>query len=166
MHRQMQASTTYTYKVDLGNKAPEHQERAGIVADDSLAAESYRNDGEFAQNAGAKPEHFENDKNIYSAPKASEHANGGTAPSYLVDTQLRDQGGPHGKNIREENLDLLDNRDGLNRALRSEPGSDMDPSRLAEQQFESRNAMPGEAPPARDMEASNAYESLDRNTSV
>ncbi|KAJ4165728.1 hypothetical protein LMH87_007348 [Akanthomyces muscarius] len=157
---------THGTKVDLGNKAPELNERAGIVADDSLAGESYRNDGEFSKNAGAKPEHFGNDKNIHSGPKAAQDGNGGAAPSYLVDTQLRDQGGPHGKNIREENLDLLDNRDGLKRALRSEPGSEDDPSRLAEQQMQGRNAIPGAAPPVRDTEGGNSFEELDRKLSA
>ncbi|OAQ98904.1 hypothetical protein LLEC1_02457 [Akanthomyces lecanii] len=154
-------------KVNLGDKAPEKNERAGIVADDSLAAESYRDDGEFAKNAGAKPEHFDNDKNIYSSPEAAQGGNGGAAPSYLVDTQLRDKGGPHGKNIREENLDLLDNRDGLKRALRSEPGSEDDPSRLAEQQMaQERSAIPGTAPAVRDTESGNGFEELDRKTSA
>lgn len=130
------------------------------MADDSLAAESYRNDGEFAKNTGIKPQHFDDDNNIYSAPKSAEDGNGGNAPSYLVDTQLRDGAGPHGKNIQEGNLDLLDNRDGLKRAMRSEPGSEDDPSRWAEQRFEARNAMPGAAAPSQDAEGDNPFEQL------
>ncbi|OAA71526.1 hypothetical protein ISF_02077 [Cordyceps fumosorosea ARSEF 2679] len=150
-------------KVDLGNKAPELRERAGMVADDSLAAESYRKDGEFAKNASVKPEKFQTDQNIHSGPKAAQQGNGGSAPSYLVDTQLRDRGGPHGKNIREENLDLPDNSDGLKRALRSEPGSEDDPSRLAEQQLQGQNAISGSAPPVRDTAGGNSFGNLDNN---
>ncbi|XWW92818.1 hypothetical protein V2A60_000745 [Cordyceps javanica] len=151
-------------KVDLGHKAPQLNERAGVVADDSLAAESYRKDGEFAKNAGAEPEQFQNDKNIGSAPKAAQQANGGTAPSYVVDTQLQDRSGPHGKNIREEGFDHPDNQDGLKRALQSEPGSEDDPSRLAEQQMQGRNAIPGAAPPVRNTAGGNSFENLDSNT--
>lgn len=87
--------------------------------------------------------------------------------TYVVDAQLRDKAGPHGKNIREENLDLLDNRDGLKRALRSEPGSEDDPSRLAEQQMKARNeAIPGTAAPVRDTEGGNTFEELDRKKSA
>ncbi|KAJ3492953.1 hypothetical protein NLG97_g5039 [Lecanicillium saksenae] len=154
-------------KVDLGSKAPELNEGAGVVADASLAAESLRKNGEFAKNTGVKPEHFENDKNIRQAPpEAAEFANGGTAPSYVVDTQLRDHSGPHGNNIHEENLDLPDNSDGLKRALRSEPGSQDDPSRLAEQQLEGRNAIPGAAPPVRQTEGGNSFETLQRKLSA
>ncbi|KAK8147846.1 hypothetical protein MY1884_001812 [Beauveria asiatica] len=149
-------------KVSLGNQAPERNEPAGIVASESLAAESSRNDGEFAKNSGAKPEPSQNTKNMHGAPKAAQHANGGAAPSYAVDTQLR-QTGPHGKNIREENIDATGYRDGLKRALRSEPGSEDDPSRLAEQQFEGRNAIPGSAPAVRDTQGVNSFEKLDRD---
>ncbi|KAM3510447.1 hypothetical protein MY11210_005900 [Beauveria gryllotalpidicola] len=154
-------------KVNLGNRAPERNEPAGIVAGDSLAAESSRNDGEFAKNVGAKSEPSQNDKNIYSTPRAAQHANAGAAPSYIVGTQLRDQAGPHGKNIREEeDLDATGSRDGLKRALRSEPGSEDDPSRLAEQQFQGRNAIPGSAPPVRDTQGVNIFEKLDRDLSA
>ncbi|KAM3503302.1 hypothetical protein MY10362_004272 [Beauveria mimosiformis] len=153
-------------KVSLGNKAPERNESAGIVASESLAAESLRNEGEFAKNAGAKPEPSQNTKNIHGAPEATQHANGGAAPSYVVDTQLRGQAGPHGKNIRDENIDATGYRDGLKRALRSEPGSEDDPSRLAELQFEGRNAIPGSAPAVRDTQDVNSFEKLDRDLSA
>ncbi|KAJ6782085.1 hypothetical protein PWT90_06210 [Aphanocladium album] len=155
-------------KVDLGNKAPELNEGAGLVADKSLAAESLRKDGEFAKNVGIKSgQQFESNKNTNkAAPKAAEFAHGGTAPSYVVDTKLRDQNGPHGKNVREEEFDVSGDRDGLRRALQSEPGSKDDPSRLAEQQFEGRNAIPGSAPPVRDTKGGNSFETLDPNLSA
>ncbi|KAM0664270.1 hypothetical protein MY8738_009622 [Beauveria namnaoensis] len=153
-------------KVSLGNQAPERNEPAGIVADGSLAAESRCNDGEFAKNAGAKSESSQNTKNIQSTPKAAQHANGGAAPSYVVDTQLRDQSGPHGKSIGEEDIDATGYRDGLRRALRSEPGSEDDPSRLAEHQFEGRNAIPGSAPAVRDTNGVNSFEKLERDLSA
>lgn len=61
-----------------------------------------------------------------------------TAPSY-VDNVLNSGGGkPHGKNITEdENIVTADTRDGLKRALRSEPGSMDDPSRGVEYKMSS-----------------------------
>lgn len=62
----------------------------------------------------------------------------GTAPTYIADQYVRDTKGPHGKNI-QEGFDDAGTRDGLKAALGAEPGSDQDPSRLAEHQMDLKN---------------------------
>jgi hypothetical protein len=102
------------------------------VASESLAAESYREGGAFESNVGAQPENL-------SASEYNQTASGnlhaGTTPSYVSSQYARDTSGSHGKNIHE-GFDDSGVRDGLKAALAAEPGSQDDPSRLAEQQFE------------------------------
>ncbi|KAK3181220.1 hypothetical protein K4F52_007496 [Lecanicillium sp. MT-2017a] len=155
---------SYGTKVDLGENAPVNQENAGIVAQDSLAAESYRKDGDFASNPGARPEKFSIEERAEALGGASSgSAQGQTAPSYVESQYIRDNAGPHGKNIHEAKLDDSELHDGLKRALRSEPGSQDDPSRLAEQRFQFQDsAAPGGQGPRENAVGSNtAFGKLD-----
>lgn len=131
----------------------------------SLAAESYREGGDFASNSGVHSENqsasdyntssgttqleavpdTENRKQAHdtssyegqlgSGGRSQDQSSAGTAPSYVSNQYARDSSGPHGKNIHE-GFDDAGVRDGLKAALASEPGSKDDPSRLAEKQFE------------------------------
>jgi hypothetical protein len=62
-----------------------------------------------------------------------------------VDMYIKDTKGPHGKKIKEGIRDdkgsSKEDSDGLQRALRAEPGSEDDPSRLAERQMLQGNSM-------------------------
>lgn len=134
------------------------------MASESLAAESYREGGAFESNVGAQPEnlsaseynqapsgkldaapnaeyreraHDTTSHNASSYDKArgtEAQSHAGTAPSYISSQYARDTSGPHGKNIHE-GFDDSGVRDGLQAALAAEPGSQDDPSRLAEQQY-------------------------------
>ncbi len=68
---------------------------------------------------------------------------GGDAPTYVNAHHIRDQGKPHGKNITEGFEDSHKFRDGQRAAMEAEPGSRDDPSRVAEQQFFSKEAGSG-----------------------
>jgi hypothetical protein len=72
----------------------------------------------------------------------SDSANGGDAPSYVENQYIRNPGGPHGKNITE-GFDDSKTEDGLKKALKSEPGSDDDPSRVAELRFQESQTAAG-----------------------
>lgn len=170
MHRATAALIPpFATQVDLGENAPVNQEGAGIVAQDSLAAESYRKDGDFASNSGARPEKFSLEERAEALGGATAggaragSAQGQTAPSYVESQYIRDNAGPHGKNIHEEKLDDSELHDGLKRALRSEPGSQDDPSRLAEQRFQFQDsAAPGGQGPRENAVGSNtAFGKLD-----
>ncbi|UZP34728.1 hypothetical protein NXS19_002544 [Fusarium pseudograminearum] len=98
--------------------------------------------------------------------KSSDSANGGNAPSYVENQYIKSSGGPHGKNIGE-GFDDPKAKDGLKLALESEPGSENDPSRLAEQQFQERqNAVGWDAGPRqRALSSETPFESLNNETS-
>lgn len=147
----------------MGKDAPVNQEAAGLVKGESLAAESYEESGEFVQNRNAQPEGV-------SSSGQSEGASGQKDTSFLEDAaNLQKSGGrqqaksavagaapvkdtkrPHGKNIKEgisgddkadAKKDKNKDSDGLQRALRAEPGSEDDPSRLAERRMLQGNSM-------------------------
>ncbi|KAJ4856574.1 hypothetical protein T069G_09942 [Trichoderma breve] len=113
-------------KVHPGKDDPVHREAAGLVAPESLAAESVQHGGEFAQNRNAQQEGVES-----SGLKAQSGREGGEAPGYVADQYIKDTKGPHGKNIKEgvDEGKAGEKNDGLARALRAEPGSEDDPSR-------------------------------------
>ncbi|KAJ0107370.1 hypothetical protein J7T55_009334 [Diaporthe amygdali] len=120
-------------KVTLGDKAPVTQEGAGNVSG-SLAAESAQSGGEFSNNrnvnesggtdTGAKPPGTSSASTSTSGGAAAP----GTAPTYVNNQYARDSGGPHGKNITEDQ-ELT----GRPAKFDVEPGSKEDPARLAEQ---------------------------------
>lgn len=91
----------------------------------------------------------------------------GTAPGY-VNNQFNQGSKPHGSNIMEErNLADTDTRDGLKRALASEPGSQDDPSRLAERHMGLEDtAAPSSGTRQSNVDEENPYDTLDRNTST
>lgn len=121
----------------MGKYAPVNQEAAGLVASESLAAESYEESGEFEQNRNAQPE------GVSSSGQGREvggrqEASGRQANSAVADQYIKVTKGPHGKKVKEGISDDkadVKNNDGLQRALRAEPGSEDDPSRLAERQM-------------------------------
>ncbi|KAL9948868.1 hypothetical protein D7B24_004927 [Verticillium nonalfalfae] len=150
-------------KVDLGKDAPVTQESTGAVPSGSLANESAKKGGDFAENSGVQAGSTADSKssgtdanhgssknsnsNASSSTKGSSGgggggngdskssgAQGGTAPSYVENQYIRDGSGPHGKNL-QEGIDYANTKDGLKAALEAEPGSANDPARAAEQQF-------------------------------
>ncbi|KAI1044382.1 hypothetical protein LB504_013158 [Fusarium proliferatum] len=190
---------THGQKVDLGQNAPVKQEGAGTVPNESLAAESLKEGGEFTSNEGTHGENqptsrSENTsagrntdtsstpssgeskaKSSSSASKSSGTASkssdsapkslAGTAPSY-VDNQYIKESGPHGKNLKE-GIDYSNTKDGLKKALESEPGSQDDPSRLAEQQFQqNQNAVGRDAGPKQsELEGKTPFDALNNKAS-
>ncbi|KAF5237683.1 hypothetical protein FANTH_10710 [Fusarium anthophilum] len=194
-----------TDQVDLGQNAPVKEEGAGTVPNESLAAESLKEGGEFASNEGihgenqptsrsentsagrntdtsSAPSSGSDSKSSGAAPKSSDSAPkssgtdskssdsapkslAGTAPSY-VDNQYIQESGPHGKNLKE-GIDYSNTKDGLKKALESEPGSQDDPSRLAEQQFQqNQNAVGRDAGPKQsELEGKTPFDALNNETS-
>ncbi|KAM5356515.1 hypothetical protein ACJ41O_003161 [Fusarium nematophilum] len=146
--------------VDLGQNAPTKQEGAGDVPSESLAAQSYAEGGDYASNEGMRSENLPSKSTFASkpanagqdAPSAGRDApqSTGTAPSYSQ--TLKEGGG----------WDDSKDEDGLQRALNAEPGSDDDPSRLAEQQF--RRQSGGAGPREKDLKTKTVYDTLDSET--
>ncbi len=140
------------------------------MASDSLAAESYKQGGEFAENRNAQP----NEGTIKSGIHPQQHINtfagenGGSAPTYVAERNLKDTSGPHGKNLSEGGFDGPILKDGLKLALESEPGSANDPSRLAEAQLLQKDAAQPGSTARRDGGLTNttAFDALDRKTSA
>ncbi|KAG7135354.1 hypothetical protein HYQ45_006893 [Verticillium longisporum] len=128
-------------KVDLGKDAPVTQESTGPVPSGSLANESAKTGGDFAENSGVQAGSntgSESSGLVWlrrgNGDTKSAGAQGGTAPSYVENQYIRDSSGPHGKNL-QEGIDYKNTKDGLKAALEAEPGSENDPARAAEQQF-------------------------------
>jgi hypothetical protein len=104
--------------------------------------------------------------NTDSKSGQSESADIDTAPSYVENQYIQSSGGPHGKNITE-GFDDSKTQDGLKKALESEPGSENDPSRLAEQRFQERqNAVGRDAGPRQSaLSSETPFDSLNNQTS-
>ncbi|KAF6828217.1 hypothetical protein CMUS01_08671 [Colletotrichum musicola] len=120
-------------KVQPGASAPATSEPTGPVPSGSLAAESARGGGAFASNAGV-----DSSSGTGAAPgsgTSSVPGQAGAAPTYVNNQYIRDQSGPHGKNITE-GLDANDTKDGVQEAFKSEVGGENDPSRAAERHFQ------------------------------
>ncbi|KAH6953118.1 hypothetical protein DER45DRAFT_542269 [Fusarium avenaceum] len=181
-------------KVDLGQDAPIKEEGAGKVASESLAAESIEEGGEFASNKGIRSENDSNKdtRSENQSSSGSENTSSGrtaktssapssglgsgssagaapesadTAPSY-VDNQYVKGSGPHGKNLKE-GIDYSNTEDGLKKALASEPGSEDDPSRLAELQFQRNQSAVGRdaGPKQGELSGKTAFDGLNSETS-
>ncbi|KAG5662445.1 hypothetical protein KAF25_004863 [Fusarium avenaceum] len=88
-----------------------------------------------------------------------------TAPSY-ADNQHAEGSGPHGKNLKE-GIDYSNTEDGLKKALASEPGSEDDPSRLAELQFQRNQSAVGRdaGPKQSELSGKTAFDGLNSETS-
>ncbi|KAF9773263.1 hypothetical protein IL306_008958 [Fusarium sp. DS 682] len=179
-------------KVDLGQNAPVKQEGAGAVPNESLAAESLKEGGDFTSNEGIHGENqsasrTENtsagrNTNTSSAPssgnaskssgttsKSSDSAPkslAGTAPSYVLNQYIKESG-PHGKNIKE-GIDDSNTQDGLKKALEAEPGSQDDPSRVAELQFQQKQTAAGRyaGPKQSGLEDKTAFDALNNETPI
>jgi hypothetical protein len=183
-------------KVDLGQNAPVKEEGPGKVAPESLAAESAKEGGGFASNEGIRSEnqassgsentsvgrttktssvHSANtssapssnsNSNSNSAQSGSAKSNGGTAPSYVENQYIKASGGPHGKNITE-GFDDSKTEDGLKKALNSEPGSEDDPSRVAELQFQQSQTAAGRdaGPKQTGLANESSFDALNNETS-
>lgn len=172
----------------MGKNAPVNQEAAGLVASESLAAESYEAGGEFAQNRNAQPEGVSGSsqrsevsssrqeeasgrQKEASGRQGKKAATAGEAPSYVADQYITDKKGPHGKNVKEGISDKADakkkNNDGLERALRAEPGSEDDPSRLAERQMLQGQSLGGggAGPRQGELTGETKYDVLEREVS-
>ncbi|PTB72204.1 hypothetical protein M440DRAFT_1093105 [Trichoderma longibrachiatum ATCC 18648] len=167
-------------KVTLGKNAPETHEGTGAVPSESLAAQSAHSGGEFSHNrvtevassvSSARPK---NDEVSGVDPKTAVRGldyQGAPAPTYVVDQYITGKGGPHGKNIKEgiDESELRDKEsDGLHKALRAEPGSENDPSRLAEERLLEKDALRPEPTGARQggIEGGTKYDKLESETSA
>ncbi|KAL4726908.1 hypothetical protein ACLX1H_005806 [Fusarium chlamydosporum] len=173
-------------KVHLGQNAPIKEEGAGKVASESLAAESVKEGGDFASNEGIRSENQSSSRsentsagrttNTSSAPSSnsaqsgstesgSAKSNAGTAPSY-VENQYIKASGPHGKNITE-GFDDSKTEDGLKKALSSEPGSDNDPSRVAELRLQQSQTAAGRdaGPKQTGLSSETPFDTLNNETS-
>ncbi|KAF4983446.1 hypothetical protein FZEAL_1175 [Fusarium zealandicum] len=170
-------------KVDLGQNAPSKTEGAGTVTSESLAAESNKEGGDFASNTGihsenqssSKPTSTENSSagrdttststSTGAAPQSSSGSNSsaGTAPSYVENQSIK-ASGPHGKNLKEGDWDESKVEDGLKKALESEPGSENDPSRLAEEQIQHKQSATGTGPRQGEVTNKTAFDSLNAET--
>lgn len=171
-------------KVDLGQNAPTKTEGTGAVPSGSLAAESAREGGEFANNPSSRTENVSAGGNSSSRSENASSNNtssrsentgssntesatsAGTAPTY-VNAQYIKESGPHGKNITE-GFDDSKTEDGIKKAFEAAPGSINDPSRQAELQFElNQNAQSrGAGPKQGELTNETKYDVLDANKSA
>ncbi|KAK2037653.1 hypothetical protein LZ31DRAFT_509271 [Colletotrichum somersetense] len=153
-------------KVELGAAAPTRPEAPGPVQPDSLAAESAGHGGKFSENSGVDPNTSKNTDSDNSNNSARAGTGGSStadpAPTYVLNQYIRDPKGPHGKNIHE-GFDDKNVKDGLQEALRAEPGSENDPARVAEQELLKSQLGPGRYAGPRETEISGpiVYEKLD-----
>lgn len=123
----------------MGENAPTNRESAGIIASDSLAAESTQSGGAFAGNNAsvtsktALSSHDPASTTPHEAPGSQQQQQqhreqGQAAPTYVNNQYIRDQAGPHGKNITED-----PEMTGSPGKFNVEVGSMQDPGRVAEQ---------------------------------
>ncbi|KAI1087878.1 hypothetical protein F5B19DRAFT_473828 [Rostrohypoxylon terebratum] len=128
-------------KVTAGRNAPVTKEGPGHVAQDSLAADSQS----FRQANVVAPQDQHNEDMRKSGPrpheggvhqpisKSSDSSAASTAPSYIQSQYIKAQGGPHGKNITED--DSIGTEDREKNASFSQFGTKADPGRAAEHKF-------------------------------
>ncbi|KAJ4396286.1 hypothetical protein N0V93_000505 [Gnomoniopsis smithogilvyi] len=152
-------------KVTTGDR-PVYREGAGVVTDDSLAAESLRNGGEFAANRNIhEPDSFLSNDPASQKPHetpgeaAANSSQGNPAPTYVNTQYIRDPKGPHGKNVHED-----PEMTGRPAKLNVEPGSKEDPAREAEKRFLSRQV--GGAPGGGNGSGEQPFEALERETNA
>jgi hypothetical protein len=103
----------------------------------------------------------ENTQGSYQTGGAS--SNAGTAPSY-VNSQYKDHGGPHGKNLTEGGFESDDRK---NASFNQEIGTNNNPGRLAELKMQRANAdAAGDAgmPRQNGITGDNEYEALSSDT--
>ncbi|KAF3064613.1 hypothetical protein GL218_02616 [Daldinia childiae] len=139
-------------KVTAGRNAPVSNEAPGVVSEGSLAAESQA----FRQANQAAPQQVGRE-DLTSASRPHEggihqdsstntsgpgrSSNVDTAPSYVQSQFLKGKGGPHGKNLTED--DSIGTEDKNKNASFSEFGTKNDPGLAAEKKFISGSANTG-----------------------
>ncbi|KAI2621015.1 hypothetical protein GGS26DRAFT_570250 [Hypomontagnella submonticulosa] len=133
-------------KVTAGKNAPTTTEGPGLVAEDSLAAESQS----FRQANQAVPQQVPHESltsaskphqgGIHQSTTASAtttsgqgDGNAAAAPSYVQSQYFKDRAGPHGKNLKED--DSIGTEDKSKNASFSQFGTKDDPGRAAEEKF-------------------------------
>ncbi|WYZ46674.1 hypothetical protein EsH8_IX_000899 [Colletotrichum jinshuiense] len=150
-------------KFEPGSAAPTRNEATGPVPSDSLAAESARGGGEFANNApsGTSSSRRTAGGSAPGSGASSIPGQAGAAPTYVNNQYIRDPAGPHGKNI-QEGFDAKDTKDGIQAAFNAQPGSENDPGRVAEQGFLQSQTKAGRDAGPRQTEATGrtVYENL------
>lgn len=136
-------------KVTTGGNAPKTSEGSGVVAQDSLAAESQF----FLQANQAAPQQVVRE-DLTSASKPHESGihqkassgstttrqgdhNAAAAPSYVQSQFLKDQAGPHGKNLKED--DSIATEDKSKNTSFPKLGTVDDPGRAAVEKFARAN---------------------------
>ncbi|KAI9155169.1 hypothetical protein HJFPF1_07745 [Paramyrothecium foliicola] len=112
-------------------------------------------------NAPTNPTSFAKASNSGRSENTSQ-SSAETAPTYVASQYIRDESGPHGKNLTEGGWDESKAKDGLKAALSSEPGSENDPSRLAEMQFQQNQVRGGRdaGPKQDDLTTETKYDGL------
>lgn len=155
----------------MGKKAPVSQETAGLVASESLAAESYEHEGEFSENRNAQPEGVSRSgqSEVGGRKEASGRQGKGGVAGEAADQHSTGTKGHHGRKSKEGLSDKTDEKnDGLARALRAEPGSEDDPSRLAERQMLQRQSLGarGAKPRQGELAGETMYDALDNEVSL
>ncbi|KAH7254106.1 uncharacterized protein BKA55DRAFT_593717 [Fusarium redolens] len=153
--------------------APSHGQKEG--------GDFTSNEGIHGENQPTRSENTSAGRNTSSAPSSGSASKSsgttsqssgsapeslaGSAPSY-VNNQYIKESGPHGKNLKE-GIDDSNTKDGLKKALESEPGSQDDPSRLAEQQFQQNQTAAGRdaGPKQSELEGKTAFDALNNETS-
>ncbi|KAI1339084.1 hypothetical protein F5Y15DRAFT_384746 [Xylariaceae sp. FL0016] len=123
-------------KVTLGQNAPVTQEGPGAIASDSLAAESqtFREANHAEPGQAPKPQqgaHAAQPSGSTGSTGGAQHV--GTAPTYVENMNQTYAGGPHGKNIKED--DSIGTEDKAKNASFTEFGTENDPGMAAEQKF-------------------------------
>ena len=104
----------------------------------------------------------ENTEGSYETGGAS--SNAGTAPSYVNSQFIKDQAGPHGKNLTEGGFESDDSK---NASFNQEIGTENDPGRLAEEKMQRTNADAGgdaAMPRQRGVTGDNEYSALGGDT--
>ncbi|KAI0431945.1 hypothetical protein F5Y09DRAFT_174850 [Xylaria sp. FL1042] len=143
-------------KVTVGANAPISQEGPGVVHPDSLAAESQafkqansvdpdtqQSRPQEDASASARAPGTSTTDTQGSMPREAGSGSVPAAPTYVENQYIRYPGGPHGKNIKEDNSIGTEDR-AKNASFAAEIGSRDDPSLLAERKFGQTNtAAPG-----------------------
>ncbi|KAI2602445.1 hypothetical protein GGR54DRAFT_501602 [Hypoxylon sp. NC1633] len=165
-------------KVSGGQNAPVTNESTGLViAEGSLAAESQT----FRKANQAVPQQVPRE-NLTSASRPHESGvhkaapssfdatygqgdyNASAAPSYVQSQYIKDQSGPHGKNLKED--DSIGTEDKTKNTSFSEFGTKNDPGLAAEQKFTRSNATGGGSTGGREkgVDSKQPYEALGGDT--
>ncbi|KAI0848538.1 hypothetical protein F5Y00DRAFT_270044 [Daldinia vernicosa] len=162
-------------KVTLGKNAPISKEATGVVTKDSLAAESQT----FLQANETEPQPISHEE-LISAKKPDEGGirqdsttntsgqgprNAEPAPTYVLNQYVKYPGGPHGKNLQEDDSIGAEAEDKKKNASYSKTFTQKDPGLAAEKGFLSKPTISG-TPAGREKHVDNQqpYAGLDEDT--